>query len=41
VLAPERTASQVAAARVTMASLQPDEVYGWSCALPSIPPADA
>jgi hypothetical protein len=41
VLAPQRTASQVAAARATTAALQPDDVYGWSCALPTIPPAGA
>jgi hypothetical protein len=41
VLAPERTATQVAAARATTAALEPDDVYGWSCALPTIPPADA
>ena len=41
VLAPQRTATQVAAARATMATLEADPVYGWSCALPAIPPADA
>jgi hypothetical protein len=41
VLAPPMTEEQVVAARAVTDALEPDDVFGWSCALPAIPAADA